>query len=153
MRNALAPPQHVLPVIQHILRERFPDVIVTQAAGGDTIASIQGIDIGSLGAAVLWLGEDTDAHRILREIAYHLLFVAPGDATDFPIVAVERFSDDLRRHLAYEGRFPMRDHPNWNWLVISLDGDLAGWFHNREITTLPTPRPLRASTPAFHVGP
>lgn len=144
MLSHLQPAKRLLTAIEERLRDRFEVVHVTQAANGDATASIVGIDLGALTAAVLWLGGDPDGHTVLREIAYHLACVVPVGPIDLPIAVIERFSDDLRRHIAYEGRLLTKHHPEWDWLVISLDDEIAGWFRNREITTLPIPRPQRS---------
>lgn len=139
MLSHLQPPKPLLSVIERIVRDHFEVVHVTQAANGDTTASIVGIDLGALTAAILWLKGDPDGHTVLREIAYQLACVVPVGPIDLPIVVVERFSDDLRRHLAYEGRLLMQHRPEWNWLVVSLDDEIAGWFRRREMSTQPTP--------------
>jgi hypothetical protein len=155
MLSALHPPPHTLALIQHCLEEAkglpASEIDVSQSSDGSTTASLQGISMGAASAAVYWLGDSQDGHAVLREVAYHRLFVAPTGETDLPIVVVQRFGDGLKRYLAYEGRFPMQWHPTWDWLVISLEGDIAGWFQNREITTLPTPRPQRESGPIIHL--
>lgn len=144
MLSRLQPPKRLLSAIEERLRDRFEVVHVTQTANGETTASIVGIDLGALTASILWLEGDPDGHTVLREIAYHLGCVVPVGLIDLPIVVVERFSDVLRRHLAYEGRLLMKHHPEWDWLVTSLDDEIAGWFRSREITTLPIPQPQRS---------
>jgi hypothetical protein len=45
----------------------------------------------------------------------------------------------------------MVNNPQFEWLALSLKGEVAGWMRNEEVTTLPRPQPPRPSAQTFRL--